>query len=208
MNRKKLGRSALSACIIAGMLLILIIINVLFGKIDPKRTKFDMTPSQMFDISEQTKSILEGLDSEVDIYWLVESGNENSTFQLLFERYESLTDKIKVAKIDPQASPTLVQQYTDSYSNNSLIVCNDERSKYLDYYQLYEYDASGIEGRGTSVNIRFVGESVIASAINYVDKGVSYHLYTIRGHGETDLPESYKNAVTKENIVRYHCFFI
>ena len=129
MNKKKLGRSAWSAIIIAGILLVLILINFFFGKIDPKRTKFDMTPSQMFDISEQTKSILDGLDSEVTIYWLVESGNENSTFQLLFERYQSLTDKIKITKIDPQASPTLVQQYTDSYSNNSLIVCNDERSK-------------------------------------------------------------------------------
>lgn len=200
MSKRKLGRSALSALIIAGLLLVLIVINVLFGKIDPKRTKFDMTPSQMFDISEQTKSILEGLDSDVTIWWLVESGNENSTFQLLFERYESLTDRISIIKIDPQDSPTLVQQYTDSWSNNSLVVFNEERSKYLDYYQLYEYENSAIAGRGTSVNIRFVGESVIASALNYVDKGASYHMYTVRGHGETELPESYKTAVTKDNV--------
>ncbi len=201
MNKRKLGRSAVSACIIAGILLVLILINFLFGKIDPKRTKFDMTPSGMFEISEQTRSILENLDSDMDIYWLVESGNENSTFQLLFERYQSITDKIRITKIDPQDSPTFVGNYTDNYSNNSLILDNGERSKYLDYYQLYEYDNTSIAGRGTSVNIRFVGESVIASAINYVDKGVSYHLYSIRGHGETELPESYKSAVTKENIV-------
>ena len=201
MNKRKLGRSAVSACIIAGILLVLILINFLFGKIDPKRTKFDMTPSGMFEISEQTRSILENLDSDMDIYWLVESGNENSTFQLLFERYQSITDKIRITKIDPQDSPTFVGNYTDNYSNNSLILDNGERSKYLDYYQLYEYDNTSIAGRGTSVNIRFVGESVIASAINYVDKGVTYHLYSIRGHGETELPESYKSAVMKENIV-------
>ncbi|MBQ6550087.1 MAG: Gldg family protein [Lachnospiraceae bacterium] len=200
LHNGKLKRSVLSAIIIAGILLVLILVNVLFGKINVRYTKFDLTPNQMFNISDQTKAILENLNKDVHIYWIVQSDKEDSTLALLLERYRSITDRVIVEKVDPDRNPTLLEKYTASPQNNSLVVFNDDRYRYLDGNAIYEYDYSEFYVDGTSVNIRFAGETVLTSAINFVDKGVTYHMYALSGHGETDLPESYVTAVTKENV--------
>lgn len=200
MKNGKLKRSALSALVIAGLLAVLAVVNILFGRLNSRYTKFDLTPGQMFNISDQTRSILESLDNEVTIYWIIESGNEDNTIGLLLERYQSITDRIRVEKVDPEKNPSLIEKYTASYQNNSLIVCNDERYKYLDASSIYEYDYSDFYIDGTSVSIRFAGETVITSAINYIDKGITYRLYQLAGHGESDLPESLRLAVEKENV--------
>ena len=46
----------------------------------------------------------------------------------------------------------------------------------------------------------FAGESSLTSAIYYVTSGNLPKLYTLTGHGETDLSTTYTEAVEKENV--------
>ena len=70
-------------------------------------TKFDTTANQLFTLSEQTEKLVGGLPDEVTVYWIVRSGREESYLESLLSRYQSLSDKIRVVKKDPDVFPHL-----------------------------------------------------------------------------------------------------
>ena len=47
----------------------------------------------------------------MEIYWVVQSGGEDDTLGTLLDRYDGLSDQLTVTKVDPDVSPTFVQQY-------------------------------------------------------------------------------------------------
>ena len=190
------GYSVASAVIV---LAIAVVINILAGAIPAKYTQFDTTANGMFSISDQTEKLLSGMDSEVDIYWIVRDGHEDTSIELLLTRYEALSGKLRVTARDPDVYPAFVQQYTDTVSDNSLIVASGTRWRYVDSMDMYEYDYSNYYTTGT-YDISFAGESAITSAIDYVLSDDLPVVYALTGHGETSLPGSLETAVQRENI--------
>jgi ABC-2 type transport system permease protein len=176
-----------------------VVINLLVSALPAQYTQLDATSNQLFSISDQTKKVLKGLDDSVTVYWVVRSGQEDDTIDSLLDRYKGLSSKITVVKRDPDVYPTFAQQYTDSVSDNSLVVECGERSRYVDYYEIYEYDYSNYYYTG-SYDVSFDGESALTSAISYVVSDDLPKVYTLTGHGETELSSTFSTAVEKENI--------
>ena len=55
------------------------------------------------------------------------------------QKYEELSDNIKVTYVDPAVSPNFYQKYTqERISGNSVIAVCSERSKVIDYSDVYE----------------------------------------------------------------------
>jgi ABC-2 type transport system permease protein len=181
------------------VLAIAVVINLLVSALPAQYTQLDATSNQLFSISDQTKKVLKGLDDSVTVYWVVRSGQEDDTIDSLLDRYKGLSSKITVVKRDPDVYPTFVQQYTDSVSDNSLVVECGERSRYVDYYEIYEYDYSNYYYTG-SYDVSFNGESALTSAISYVVSDDLPKVYALTGHGETELSSTFSTAVEKENI--------
>ena len=190
------GYSVASAVIV---LAIAVLVNVLAGAVPAKYTQFDTTANGMFSISDQTEKLLSGMDSAVEIYWIVRDGYEDTAIELLLSRYEALSGKIDVTVRDPDVYPAFVQQYTDAVSDNSLIVTSGTRWRYVDSMDMYEYDYSNYYTTGT-YDISFAGEGAITSAIDYVLSDSLPVVYALTGHGETPLPSSFETAVQRENI--------
>lgn len=191
------GYSVVAAVIV---LAIAIVVNLLFGALPSGVTQFDITSNQLFTISEQTESILAGLTDDITIYWLVQEGAEDITLQTLLNRYVGLSDKLTLKKIDPDVYPTFAQQYTaETLYNNSLIVERGERSRYVSYEEIYEYDYTNYYYTGT-YDTSFAGESALTSAIDYVISEDLPKIYTLTGHGEATLSDTFQSAIEKENI--------
>ena len=190
------GYSVASAVIV---LAIAVVINILAGAIPAKYTQFDTTANGMYSISDQTEKLLSSMDEEVDIYWIVRDGYEDSAIELLLGRYEALSGKLKVTVRDPDVYPAFVQQYTDTVSDNSLIVVSGTRWRYVDSADMYEFDYSNYYTTGT-YDVSFAGESAITSAIDYVLSETLPVVYALTGHGEAALPSSLETAVQRENI--------
>ena len=190
------GYSVLAAVIV---LAIVIAANVLVGAIPTQYTQLDTTANDLYSISEQTEAVLAGLQQDVEVYWVVRDGQEDSTLSVLLQRYESAGSHITVTQKDPDVYPTFVQQYTDSVTDNSLIVVCGDRSRYVDYYDIYEYDTSNYYYTG-SYDVSFAGESALTSAIDYVTNEDLPVVYTLTGHGESELSSDYSSAVEGENI--------
>ena len=190
------GYSVAAAAIV---LAIAVMVNVFAVALPASVTKFDTTANQLFTLSEQTEKLVGGLTDEVTVYWIVRSGREESYLESLLSRYQSLSDKIRVVKKDPDVFPTFTQQYTDSFTENSLIVEAGERYRYVDYNDIFVMDYTSYYYYGTE-NWSFCGESELTSAIDYVVSENLPKVYLLTGHGESSLSDSFTSAVKQQNI--------
>lgn len=161
-------------------------------------TNYDISSSKLYSITSNTKVVVNNLQQDVTIYWVVQSGEENDVIENLLSKYESLSDHIEVAKKNPDVYPTFTQQYTsESVPNNSLIVESGERSRYISYNDIY---VQTTDMYSYSYSTSFDGEGAITSAIDYVVNEEQPKLYLVEGHGEADLPSTFAEQVEKDNI--------
>lgn len=194
----RVGGYSVAAAII--VLAIAVAANLLAGALPAEMTQLDMTSNQLFSISQQTQKLVSGLDTEVTIYWIVQADAEDTVVEKLLSHYESLSNMVTVEKRDPDVYPTFAQQYTtETVYNNSLIVVAGERSSYVSYEEIYVYDYTNYYTDG-SYTVNFDGEGALTSAIDYVLSEDLPKLYTLTGHGESTLGDTFSSAVEKENI--------
>lgn len=191
------GYSIASTAIV---LAIAIVVNILVGALPVSMTQFDTTANEMFTLSDQTETLVSSLNKDVTVYWIVRDGYENTYVENLLDKYESLSSKLKVVRRDPEAYPTFAMQYTDTFSENSLVVVSEDRARYVDYndnmyvMDMYTYYYEGVE------EWSFCGEQALTSAIDYVISEDLPKIYTLTGHGEAALTESFSSALDNENV--------
>ena len=178
---------------------IAIFANIFVGALPAKYTQLDTTDQELFTLSSQTEALVGNLEEDVTIYWIVRSGQEESYLGSLLDRYQATGDHLRVVKKDPDVYPTFADAYTDSYSENSLVVVSGDRSRYVDYYDIFVMDYASYYYYGQS-SWSFDGESQITSAIDYVTRQDLPKVYTLSGHGEGELSSAFSAAVTAENI--------
>lgn len=189
------GYSAMASIVVAAIALLVIL---LVNKIPSSYTKLDLTSSQLYSISDETKDFLSGLEEEVTIYWVVQSGQEDSTLEQVLENYESTSSNIKVEKKDPVVYPNFTDQYTsDEVYDNSLVVTCGDVSRFISYYDIYTMDS--FDYTTYSYSYSFDGEGKITSAIDYVTSEDQVKVYSLTGHGES-LNSTVEDAVSQQNM--------
>ena len=199
MNKKYLKNGSYSVVISAVFIVIVVVINMIVGALPTKYSEFDLSSQKLYSIGDQTKSFLKDLDKDVTIYQVVQSGSEDETISKLLEKYEEESSHIKVEEKDPVVNPKFTSEYTsDEVSANSLIVVCGDRSKVVDYSNIYEssIDYNTYQSQTTG----FDGEGQITSAISYVTSEDMPVLYTLDGHGEKELSSDIQEDIQKANI--------
>ena len=186
---------AISAIVLA----LLVVVNVLVSILPTSLTRFDISSSQLYSITSNTKSVVNALEEDVTIYWIVQADEEDPIVENLLDKYDSLSDHISVVKKNPDVYPTFTQQYTDeTVANNSLIVECGDKSCYISYSDIYLYETDFYSYGYTSAS--FDGEGAITSAIDYVVSDELPQLYLLEGHGEAELPQTFQEQLEKDNI--------
>lgn len=180
------------------VLALLVVVNLLAGALPANLTKLDISSSKLYSITSNTKAVVNALEQDVTIYWIVQSGKEDDVIDNLLAKYESLSDHIEVVKRNPDVYPAFAKQYTDeTVSNNSLVVVSGEKYRYVPYSDIYVSQGSAYS---YSYTTSFDGEGAITSAIDYVVSTQLPILYTLEGHGETALPDTFAGQLEKENV--------
>ena len=87
-------------------------------------------------------------------------------------RYKDLSSHIKVKYVDPATGPKFYQDYTDTTpTTNSLIIESKNRSKVIDYNDIYEYDSSsyyyGYQSQSSITGYDAEGQITSAIAVSY-----------------------------------------
>ncbi len=180
------------------VLAILVVVNILASALPASLTKYDISSSKLYSITSNTKVVVNGLDQDVTIYWIVQSGKEDTVIENLLAKYDSLSDHVTVVKKNPDVFPTFAEQYTeDTVKNNSLVVECGDRSRYISYDDIYLQEA---DMYSYTQNTSFDGEGAITSAIDYVVSEELPQVYVLEGHGESELPSAFKDQIEKENM--------
>ena len=195
-NRIAFKGGSYSLAITAIVLAILVVVNILVTALPASVTRYDISASKLYSITSNTKTVVNALEEDVTIYWIVQSGEEDDVIETLLDKYDSLSDHISVVK--PDVYPTFAEQYTsEAVQNNSLVVECGDRSRYIGYDDIYVQEA---DLYSYTYNTSFDGEGAITSAIDYVTTEDLPQLYVVEGHGEQELPATFSDQIEKENI--------
>ena len=198
-NKKILRHGSYSIGVMAIVIAIVVVLNLVIQELPSSFREIDLSSEKLYTIGDQTKELLDDLDKDVDLYYIAQDGTESTDIQRLLERYKERSEHIKVEQKDPAVYPTFTQQYTsDSVSNNSIIVVCGDKSRVVNYSDMYE----------TSINYQtytqettaFDGESQLTSAINYVISDNMPVLYTLEGHNEASMGTAMTETIQKANI--------
>lgn len=199
INKKTLKNGSYSVVLSVIFVVIIVVVNLIVDAFPSTYTELDVSDQQLFSIGDQTKDFLKELDKDVTIYQIAQSGSEDEVVSKLLKKYEEASDHIKVETKDPVVNPKFTSEYTDEeVSSNSLIVVCEDRSKVVDYNNIYE---SSIDYNTYSYTTSgFDGEGQITSAISYVTSDNLPVLYILDGHGEKSLDSTLQEDIEKANI--------
>ena len=177
---------------------IVVVINVVASIIPSSAMNFDISSTKLYSITSATKAVVNALEKDVTIYWIVQNGEEDDVIENLLSEYNSLSDHIEVVKKNPDVYPTFAEQYTDEeVANNSIIVESGDKSRYIAYDEIYVTTANMST---YSYDYSFDGEGTITSAIDYVVSEDFPKIYLLEGHGEVELSSILSEQLKKENI--------
>ena len=199
-NRSQIALKGGSYSVVITMvvLAILVAVNIFVSVLPEALTHFDISSSKLYSITSNTKVVVNALEDDVTIYWIVQSDEEDSVIENLLAKYESLSEHLKVVKKNPDVYPTFAEQYTsEEVPNNSLIVECGDSSRFISYDTIY---VSEMDMTTYSYETSFDGEGAITSAIDYVTTEEHPQLYVLEGHGESELPAAFSDQIEKENI--------
>lgn len=192
------GYSVVATAIV---LAIVLAVNMLVGGLPSSWTKLDITSERLYSISEQTEKVLDSLNQDVTVYWIVTVGMEDQYVKNLLDRLAELSDRIKVTRIDTDVNPGFGSKYTDEdvYPNSLVVECGN-RFRYLNYNgDVYTQDYADYYTTGTSTTY-FNGEGAVMSAVDYVTSDNLPKLYLLTGHGEQALTTSFATGVKNKNL--------
>lgn len=188
-----------SLVIIVVVLAVLVAVNIFASALPAASTQYDISSTKLYSITSNTKVVVNALEKDVTIYWVVQADQEDAVIENLLNKYDSLSEHIEVVKKNPDIFPTFAQQYTDrTVQNNSLIVECGDRSRFISYSDIYLVETENMYSYTYTTS--FDGEGAITSAIDYVVSEDLPQLYVLEGHGETELPSTFSEQLGKENM--------
>ena len=181
------------------VLAIIVAVNILVKTIPSTLTQFDISAAQLYSVTSSTKVVVNNLEKDVTIYWITQSGKEDSVIEKLLNIYDDMSEHVTVEKKNPDVYPTFAAQYTEeTVINNSLVVESGDRYRYISYNDIYDVDTANYYMTG-SVSSSFDGESEITTAIDYVVSEDLPKAYFLTGHGEAESSDDFLEALEKGN---------
>lgn len=190
-----------SLAVMAIVLVIVIVANVLISALPEKYTAFDLTKQNNFSIGEQSKALLAGLDKDVTIYYVCQSGNEDINIKNLIKDYANCSKHIQVVNVDPVKSPAILTKYkvAEPEDNSAIVVCGDV-SKIVYNSDMVQYDYSNYYYTGSYDIGGYTTENAISNAIDLVVTNDVPVIRFISGHGESDLEEYFYAYLEDSNF--------
>lgn len=186
-----------SMVIILAAIILAIFVNLFTAKLD---LKVDMSSEGLYTLTEETEKIVEGMKDDIEIYYVVQEGSEDTVIQEILERYDKLSGKITVSNKDPVKYPKFVSNYTSEESNRCVIVENKETgaSKFINYTDLIntQVDYQTYQPYVTDIDV----EGQVSSAIQLVSSEDTPVIYQVTGHGEGELNSALTKSIAKLNV--------
>lgn len=189
-----------SLAITAVAVAIVVLVNLLVRALPANLTQFDLSVNGLYTLGEESKRLMEQLPEDVTVYYLAQTGSEDSYLTKLLDRYAAESGHFTWQQKDPAIYPTFAAQYdAQSIGEGGLIVLCGDRVATVSSGDLYTYDYSNYYTTGT-YDVQFDGENQLTTAIYNVTSGDQSAAYYTTNHDETALGSELTEAIRKQNI--------
>lgn len=178
--------------------IIVLVVNLIVSKMD---LTLDLSKQNLYTLTAPTLELIENLEDDITIYYLVETGKEAEIFQKIAEKYASQSDKITLSHKDPILYPRFASQYVEEeITTNSFLVVNhsNNRGKFIANSELLikEFDYNKLVDVTTGIDV----EGKLTSAIQYVTTSEVPVLYVTQGHSEKEVGAVFQSYMSKQNV--------
>ena len=180
------------------MIAIVIIFNMIVNLIPENKRQFDISSTNIYEISSKSKKIINNVDHDVTFYVLAEKSNTDKRIKTFINKYASLSDKIHIKWIDPVLHPSALTKY-GTEENNIVISCKKtNRTTTVSFDDILVSSTSYYSTSSSASS--FDGDGQLTSALNYVTSNKEYKAYYTSGHGESSLSSEVTSLLTKSRI--------
>ncbi len=194
-HNQKLRLGLTSSLAVVLVLIVAIVGNLLVEKL---QISWDLSQEGVYTISDQTKSILKGLEQDITVYVLDSEEGFPIGYAQILQQYTKNSSHIQIAYRELSLYPNFAYDYIDSattINKDSIIVVCGDKHVYLDSD---EYTSVGAGDNGTyQTSLNF--EPLLTSAINSVNDGESSVIYQTTGHNELEFSSSIQTAILRDN---------
>ena len=188
-----------STLLIVVAIVIVIMINMVASQFPESWKNIDLSSNNLYEITDQSRELLKGLDKEVTIQVLAEKSSTDERIQIFLDKYAGLSSKVKLKWTDPVLHPTVLDEY-DASSDTIVVVCEEtEKQQVISFDDIIVYDQTYYYYYGSYYETEFDGEGQLTSAINYVTSEVTQKIYRTSGHGESSFSTTISDLMTKAN---------
>lgn len=177
---------------------IVIVFNMIVNLIPENKRQFDISSTNIYEISSKSKKIINKVDHDVTFYVLAEKSSTDKRIKTFINKYASLSDKIHIKWIDPVLHPSALTKY-GTEKNNIVISCkNTNRTTTVSFDDILVSSASYYSTSSSASS--FDGDGQLTSALNYVTSDKEYKAYYTSGHGESSLSSEVTSLLTKSRV--------
>lgn len=177
---------------------IVIVFNMIVNLIPENKRQFDISSTNIYEISSKSKKIINNVDHDVTFYVLAEKSNTDKRIKTFINKYASLSDKIHIKWIDPVLHPSALAKY-GTEKNNIVISCKKtNRTTTVSFDDILVSSTSYYSTSSSASS--FDGDGQLTSALNYVTSDKEYKAYYTSGHGESSLSSEVTSLLTKSRI--------
>lgn len=177
---------------------IVIVFNMIVNLIPENKRQFDISSTNIYEISSKSKKIINNVDHDVTFYVLAEKSNTDKRIKTFINKYASLSDKIHIKWIDPVLHPSALTKY-GTEENSIVISCKKtNRTTTVSFDDILVSSASYYSTSSSASS--FDGDGQLTSALNYVTSNKEYKAYYTSGHGESSLSSEVTSLLTKSRI--------
>lgn len=197
LTGKKFKYGAFSTLTAVFVIAILVVVNLVVGQLNITK---DLTPDQLYSLTDDTKTILSDLTEDVTLYALYETGQENALYKRIMDEYAASSPHVKVVYRDPYLYPQFVEQFAkdgETIAVNSVIVESAKRHKVIQANEMYttQFDSTTFQSTLQSIDI----EPQVTNAINYVLEEQTAVIYVVSNHDEQSIPDTLKKQISLAN---------
>ena len=100
-NKTALKGGTYSIVLTTIVLAILVVVNIFAQALPSSVTQYDISSTKLYSITSNTKVVVNALEEDVTIYWVVQNGKEDDVMEKLLDKYDTLSDHIKIKKKNP-----------------------------------------------------------------------------------------------------------
>lgn len=177
---------------------IVIVFNMIVNLIPENKRQFDISNTNIYEISSKSEMIIKKVDDDVTFYILAEKDSTDKRIKTFINKYASLSNKIHVKWIDPVLHPSALIKY-GTEENNIVISCKKtNRTTTVSFDDILVSSTSYYSTFSSASS--FDGDGQLTSALNYVTSDKEYKAYYTSGHGESSLSSEVTSLLTKSRI--------